>query len=448
VTLPTVSDHHRAYTAATHTPLEVAERFLKSDPLNGPFCSFIEVDPDLVLAQAAESTQWLRDGAAPRPLEGILVGVKDFIDVAGYSSRGGTGFLSVAAEQDEVLVARLKAAGAIVAGKQRTTELGLSPVGVNPLGGTPRNPHDLSRPCGGSSSGAGAAVAAGLAPLSIGTDGGGSVRIPPALCGVFGLKPTFGRVPRNGRMDVGWWTLDHPGPIARCAEDLATAFSVLSASEPLDLGGDAGIRVGVDWRWWGVPDSSVDEACRGAVEPLEPVPVEIEHIGLADVAERVSVVAEVATAVWEQTGTDPSRLSPTLRLLLAAAHDISAVEYLRAQQARTLLAREFASVFAEVDVLVTPTTACVAPALTEREMTESLFDDELLGKLTAYTFPANLTGCPALSVPVGTDPAGLPVGLQLMAPWDREDVLLGLAARLEREGVATCPPPTHRHDPL
>jgi aspartyl-tRNA(Asn)/glutamyl-tRNA(Gln) amidotransferase subunit A len=443
-----IADHHRSYLDGKATPVEVAERYLAAAPTGPPFSAFVEVDRDRVLSQAADSAERLAAGDPLRPLEGILVGVKDFIDAAGYGTRAGTAFLHERAEHDEELVTRLRAAGAVIAGKLRGTELGLSPIGVNPQCGTPRNPHDLSRPCGGSSSGAGAAVASGLTPVSVGTDGGGSTRIPPSLSGVLGLNPTFGRIPRNGQLDVGWWSIDHPGPLARGVEDLATAFSVLAGVEPLDLGDVGPVRVGVDWRWWGVPDSAVDAVCRQVVESLRPQRVSLEHVGLADVVERVTVIAEVATALWERTQASTAGYSPTLRLLMAAAEEVSAVDYLRAQQARTLLAQEFAAAFDEVDVIVTPTTACTAPPLTAQQMVDGFFDDELLGKLTAYTFPANLAGFPAVSLPVGTDPDGLPVGLQLMAPWDREDVLLRLASRLERDGLVACPPPAHRHDPL
>lgn len=447
MSLGTVADHRAAYDAGV-TPTQVAEQFLAAQPVGGQLDAFISVDPDAVRAEAAESTERLAAGKPLGPLEGILVGIKDFFDVRGYVSRGGTSFLVRHADQDAELVARLRRAGAIIAGKNRTTELGLSPIGINVSGGSPRNPHDPARPCGGSSSGAGASVAGGLIPLAVGTDGGGSVRIPPAVCGIYGLKPTFGRIPSTGAMHVGWWSVDHPGPIGRSVEDVATAYAVLADVAPVELDGGGGLRVGVDWAWWGVPDDAVDRVCRAAVDHLALQELSVAHLDLSRIAEYVTIGPEVATAMYEHLRESPDRFGHDVRANLDTSQEISAIDYLRAQQVRTLLDRAFASAFETVDVLVCPTTACTAPRLPGEVWSGGLLDEALLQRLTAYTFPANLVGLPSMSVPVGTDDDGMPIGLMLTAARGREDAVLRLAAALERSGHAAVPTPQLWNDPL
>jgi aspartyl-tRNA(Asn)/glutamyl-tRNA(Gln) amidotransferase subunit A len=444
-----IAAHRLAYAEGATNPVAVAERFLAAQPVGGTINAFVSVDPDALLAEASASAERLAAGTPAGPLEGILVGIKDFFAVRGHLSRGGTSFLAEQPQTDAEAVRRLRAAGAIVAGKNRTTELGMSPIGVNTSGGSPRNPHDTDRPAGGSSSGAGAALAAGMVPLALGTDGGGSVRIPPALCGVMGLKPTFDRIPLRGEMNVGWWSVDHAGPMARCVDDLADAYAVLADVPRPDLaGGWDDLRVGVDWDWWGQPSRAVDQACRPVAEGLDPKAVTIEHLDLVRVAEYVTIGAEVAAAMYDELRDHPERFGLDVQANLQSSLAIPAVDYLRAQQARTLIDRAFAAVFAEVDLLVTPTTACTAPKLPDSVWRDGFLDEPLLRKLTEYTFAANLIGIPAVTVPVGTDPDGMPIGLQLMAPRGREDVVLRAAAALERDGAVRVPRPAVWFDPL
>ncbi|HWH31439.1 MAG TPA: amidase [Egibacteraceae bacterium] len=444
-----IGAHREAYASGECTPVEVAERFLAAQPVGGDVDAFVSVDPDALLAEAAASARRLRDGAPSGPLEGVLVGVKDFFAVRGHVTRGGTSFLAGDAQPEAELVTRLRRAGAIIAGKNRTTELGLSPIGVNPSGGSPRNPHDRERPCGGSSSGGAAAVASGMVPLAVGTDGGGSLRIPPAVCGVLGLKPTFDRVPMGGELNVGWWSVDVAGPIARTSADLAEAYAILADVAVPDLSaGLDGVVVGVDWDWWGAPDRAIDQACRPIAEGLAAKPVTLAHMDLVRVAEYVTIGAEVAAALYDDLRDHPERFGDDVQAVLGAALEIPAVDYLRAQQARTLIDRAFGAVFAEVDVIVSPTVASTVPRLPDAVWRDGLLDEPLLRRLTAYTFPANLVGLPAVTVPVGTDADGMPIGLQIMAARGREDLVLRAAAALERDGACAVPRPATWFDPL
>ena len=444
-----IAAHRQAYADGATNPVEVAERFLATQPVGGAIDPFVSVDPEALLAEASASAARLTAGKPAGPLEGILVGIKDFFAVRGHLSRGGTSFLAEQPQADAETVRRLRAAGAIVAGKNRTTELGMSPIGVNVSGGSPRNPHDTDRPTGGSSSGAGAALASGMVPLALGTDGGGSVRIPPALCGVIGFKPTFDRIPLHGEMNVGWWSVDHAGPMARCVDDVADAYAVLAGVARPDLAGGWGdLRVGVDWDWWGQPDRAVDQACRPIAEGLDPKAVTIEHLDLVRVAEYVTIGAEVAAAMYDELRDHPERFGLDVQANLQSSLAIPAVDYLRAQQARTLIDRAFSATFAEVDILVTPTTACTAPKLPASVWRDGFLDEPLLRKLTEYTFAANLVGIPAITLPVGIDGAGMPIGLQLMAARGREDVLLRAAAALEADGTVQVARPAVWFDPL
>ncbi|MGI9017109.1 MAG: amidase [Euzebya sp.] len=450
--MTTFADLHEVYTTGEVTPVEVAERFLASRPVDGPLQSFRAVNADSVLAQAAESAQRFRAGAPLGPLDGVLVGIKDFIAVDGYRSYGGTADLGVHGDLDALLVTRLRRSGAVIAGKTHTTELGLSPTGTSAAQPTPRNPHDLHRLTGGSSSGTGAAVAAGLITAGVGSDGGGSIRIPASLCGVFGIKPSWQLVPTHGEMSVGWWSIEHIGPLARTTQDLATMLSVMS-DQPMPLTQDP-LRFGVDWAWWGQPDSQIDASCRSVVAELSPRSVTVDHIELAPVAGYVTALSELTAGIWQPLQDRPETFSADILTAVAQAPNISGADYVRAQQARAMLAEAFDRVFAEVDVLLVPTVALPAPPRpSEQELAGGILDSDLIQAMTAYTFPANLCGLPAASVPVGITPAtaanpGLPVGLQIVGPRGGDGLVLSACDALERAGLAARPRPGHEHATL
>lgn len=421
------------------TPTEVVERFLAAPPVGGALDAFTAVDAANVRSQAAAATSRLADGSTLGPLDGRLVGVKDTHVVDGYRARAGTGFLAAGDVAEGTVLRRLRATGAVVAGVNRATELGLSPLGPNPAGGTPRNPHDPTRITGGSSSGGAVAVAAGLVDWAVGTDYGGSVRIPPALCGVYGFKPTFGVVPENGLVPIGCWSLNVTGPIARTAATLARAFAVLADRPAVAANGPAPV-VGVDWRWWARPDPEVDRPCRDVVSVLDPTPVTIGP-ALLDLA-RPATYATIGVEVAAATIDHPlRRFSPDVATTLAAARALPGVDYLRAQQLRTLLADAFERVFQLVDVLVTPTTACVAQPVPRGAGRSGVLDEALLRRVTAYVFPANLVGLPAATVPVGTTDDGLPIGLQIVGRRGDDDTVLRLVGILEAGGAVSAPRP-------
>lgn len=235
----TIRDFGEAYRSGATTPAEVAERVIDalytSDRSAQPLRAFISFNEEDIRAQAKAATARWRAGAPIGPLDGVPVGVKDELDQAGYPTTVGTRFLgrSGAAQQDATAVARLRAAGALLIGKCNMHEIGIGTTGLNPHHGPARNPYDLGRCTGGSSSGSAAAVAAGLCPVALGADGGGSVRLPAALCGVFGLKPTFGRVSESGAAPL-CWSVAHIGPLAATAHDAALVQALIAGPDPRD----------------------------------------------------------------------------------------------------------------------------------------------------------------------------------------------------------------------
>lgn len=442
-----ISAVRAAYEAGTTTPAEVVDRLLEASPTAGRWRAFRAVDVDDVRRQADASATRLAEGRAAGPLEGIPVAVKDMYAVRGHRTHSGTRDLVHHGDEDALLVTRLRDAGAIIVGKAHCTELGLAPTGLNTVFGAPVNPAAPDRIPGGSSSGSGVAVSAGLTPLAIGSDGGGSIRIPAACTGVFGIKPTFGRVPTTGGAPIGWWSLDHAGPLATSAQDLATGLAVLTGAD-VDMVGDP-VTYGVDWAWWGQPDPSLDGICRAIAAELDPEHVTVDHIGLASVAGKVTALSELAAGVWDAWQDRPDRFSADLQVALSGHEAVSGADYVRAQQVRRALADAFEEVFRRVDVLVVPTTATPPPLLpSAQDQAGGVVDIDMIDAMTAYTFPANLCGLPAASVPVGTTPAGAPVGLQLIGRHGDDATVLRAAASLEHAGLASSVIPRDHVDLL
>ncbi|MEU5894640.1 amidase [Streptomyces venezuelae] len=371
--------------------------------------------------------------ASHGPLHGIPVALKDLIDVAGLATTASSRVREAhpTADADSTVAARLAAAGTALVGKTHTHEFayGLT---------TPQtsNAWDPDRVAGGSSGGSAVAVAAAAATFALGTDTGGSIRVPAALNGVVGLKPTYGLVPRHGVTSLSW-SLDHVGPLTRTVEDAALVMSVLAGHDPRDPaslptpssvdyrplpGADLrGVRVGVPRNYYFEHvDPDVELAVRGAVEQLRAlgatlVDVEIPMTRYIQATQWGLMVPE-ATAYHERTlRSAPERYGADIRVLLEAGALMSAGDYLRAQRARTLMRRAWLRMLDEVDVVAAPTVPVTAVRADQEAVvwpdgtSESVSDAYV--RLSA---PADITGVPALSVPVGRDGAGMPIGMQLL----------------------------------
>ncbi|MGX1516206.1 aspartyl-tRNA(Asn)/glutamyl-tRNA(Gln) amidotransferase subunit A [Streptomyces collinus] len=407
-------------------------------------------------ARAAEDD--IAAGRHHGPLHGIPMGLKDLIDVAGIatsaSSRVRAGHR---AEASSTVAARLEAAGAVLVGKTHTHEFayGLT---------TPqtRNAWHTGRVAGGSSGGSAVAVAAGTATFALGTDTGGSIRVPAALNGVVGLKPTYGLVPRHGVTSLSW-SLDHVGPITRTVEDAALVLAALAGHDPRDpaslaapatryrphTGTDlTGLRVGVPRNYYFdhvAPE--VETAVRKAIDRFEAlgarlVEVEIPMTRYIQATQWGLMVPE-ATAYHERTlRTVPELYRADVRVLLEAGELMPAGDYLRAQRSRTLMRREWAAVLREVDLIAAPTVPATAVEAGQETITWA--DGTAEAVSDAYvrlSSPANITGVPSLSLPVGHDRTGLPIGMQLLGRPLGERVLLraGHAYEQTRPALGLAP---------
>lgn len=407
--------------------------------------AFAAVFADEALATAQQQRETHPNAG---PLWGIPVVVKDIYDVAGYrTGNGSLGAPEHLAPQDSEAVRRLRSAGAIILGKTTTHEYAY---GVN----TPptRNPWALDRIPGGSSGGTGAAVAAGVTRAGLGTDTGGSIRIPAALCGVTGHKPTFGLVSRRGVSALSS-TLDHTGPLARTVDETVALLEVIAGHDPddphsgsgptPDFRGEfdrslVGVTVGVAEDYF--CDRLSDDVAvvfEKALRTLEDAGAVIRRVAFADVElcpDVVDVVCGVEAAYWHamQTGMKPENFGADVRKALRIGGAYSGVDYLAAQRARIAVITGMTALFdSGVDVLISPTIAMTAPAYGATEVALGGDTVPILPGINALTVPANVTGMPALTVPAGVGGDGLPVGLQLMGRPGADATVLGAGRAFE-----------------
>jgi aspartyl-tRNA(Asn)/glutamyl-tRNA(Gln) amidotransferase subunit A len=415
---------------------------------DGELHAIVDLRADAARSEADRRDRALEAGAPPGPLHGVPLTVKDVIDVAGFATRAGSAAYHDRPVRDATAVARLRAAGAVIVAKTATHEFALGVTSPQS-----RNPHDPTRIPGGSSGGSAIAVATGMGLGSLGTDTRASIRVPAALSGVVGLKPTLGRIPTDGVVTLSW-TMDHVAPMAATVADAALLLDVLSGGAPATPLHDAALRAMTravlpprrdgsgrarPWRI-GVPEAGFTGAQPAVRAMVEATLARAGELG-ADVVDAVRpdiddledagafgllVSRAEAAAAHRRLGTDLSRCWGEVADQLAAAGAIPAVDYLDAQRRRAQLADELLAVFDEVDLLALPTTLVTAPPV----------DDfaEYLMILARNAIPFSFVGFPAISIPCGRDGGGLPVGLQLVAPPGREARLVVAAAVLEGGG--------------
>jgi Asp-tRNA(Asn)/Glu-tRNA(Gln) amidotransferase A subunit family amidase len=426
---------------------------------NGALNAFCEVRPRAAGAPAAALDARIAAGedSAGLPLAGVPVAVKDVIWEAGVEATDGSrSLLGFVPEEDAIVVQRLKAAGAIVVGRVNAPEFCYRGICANDLYGVTSNPWDLGRTPGGSSGGSGAAVAAGLVPLAIGTDGGGSIRIPSSFCGIAGFKATYGVVPREPQWP-GWLTLTHVGPMAFTVEDCALMLSVMAGPDlrdpmslpplprdplALERGDLKGLRVAYSEDLGYVPvDDGVRRAFSDAIERFS-------WLGAELVAAHPAPFSPDPVDIWNTLTTTDNLASegPLLetglvgldaRGLIEPGADVSGLEYVRARNAQWEYACAWGRFMTDYDLLLTPTMECVAfehgrtgPATVGGQPIGEFYDD-----FCHFCYPFNLTGQPALSVPMGTAEHGMPVGLQIVGRRFGDDLVLAAGAAWERLGA-------------
>ena len=446
------------------SPVEIVEAHLSRIRDTEPVLnSFITVLPDAAMTAARQAERDIRAGRYRGPLHGIPVGLKDLFNTGGVRTTSGSRIYdNYVPSQDCTVAARFREAGAILLGKLNMHQFAYGPTGENPDYGHMHNPWDPDRVSGGSSGGSGSAAAAGQCTITTGSDTGGSIRIPAALCGIVGLKPTYGRVSRHGLTPLAW-SMDHPGPMVRTVEDAAITMNVIAGHDPNDVasatlpvpdftaaltGEVRGLRIGVPRQYMEAPlDPEVRQAINEALEQMEKmgadvVEVEFPEFDHAAAISTTMLMAEASACFRDLLASDGNRLYEPVRLRLEAGLFISAVDYLRAQQARAVFDRAARRLLEDVDLLAGPTEPVTAPPLLQQQVLAGEHEVGTVAALTQYTRPYNITGFPAISVPCGFSSEGLPIGLQVAGrPFDEETVLRAAHAYEQSTNWHTRRPP-------
>ena len=424
------------------SPVELVEACLRQiDIEEKKINAFITVTADEARAQAreAESLQMKLASEEMPPLLGIPFAAKDLYDTAGIRTTGGTSYLkdNIPGGDAEVIT-RLKRAGMIMLGKTNTHEIALGVTTVNPHYGATRNPHDLSRISGGSSGGSAAALAANMSPAALGTDTGGSIRIPASLCGVVGLKPTYGRVSLSGIMPLSW-NLDHAGPMTRSVRDAGLMLNAMAGYDPRDPSSvdvpdedfvgelEAGIhtwRIGLaEEGYMDFAAPEVESAVREAVRVFQSLGAKVESLNFSWLSEGarangLMTPADGAAYHHERMTKSPEVYGEDVLRRLRMGQAFTSTEYSLARRKQAEMKRRMQQFFENYDLLILPSTSVTAPFIEGPDAVEQA------KLLTRFTAPFNLTGLPALSIPCGQAENGLPIGLQIVGPaWQEKKVL-------------------------
>ena len=455
----TAAEIAQAVRSGETTALAVTEaalaRIARLDPLLG---AFTDVTAERARAQARAIDAAHAAGKPPGTLAGVPFAVKNLFDVEGLATRAGSKINRerAPAERDSPLIERLEAAGAVLLGALNMGEYAYDFTGENVHDGASRNPHDTSRMTGGSSGGSAGAVAGRLVPLALGSDTNGSIRVPSSLCGLFGLKPTYGRLSR-ARSFPFVASFDHLGPFGRSARDLALSYDAMQGPDPDDaacvnrpaeptLGalerGAGGLRIAVAGGYFatGLTAEAQTAMSRVAQALGARRTVELPEAQRARAAAYVITASEGAGLHLDRLRQRAKDFDPAVRDRLIAGAMVPATAVNRAQKFRRWYRERVLALFDEVDAILAPATPCTAPLIGQQTFRLDGVEMPVRPNLGIYTQPISFIGLPVVAVPVPLAP--LPIGVQVIAaPW-REDVALRIAYALERAGVATAPRPS------
>ena len=436
------------------SPVELTRFFLERiERLQPSLNAFITVTPDLARKQARQAEREILKGKYRGPLHGIPISLKDLFYTAGIRTTAGSKILrSFIPGENAAVVEFLYAAGAVLLGKTNLHEFAYGVTSQNPHYGPVHNPWDLKRIAGGSSGGSAAAVSAALGLASLGTDTGGSIRIPSAACGVVGLKPTRGLVPLQGVIPLAF-TLDHVGPICRSVEDAALMMEAIAPSGGRYAGGwrrngrwsTRSLRGGIKNLRVGIPrqyffdrlQKEVREFVLTACATLSRLGAELREVEVKGMKEAVSLVAlitvgEALSYHWKWLKKRSSDYGADVRERMKLNENQRTVDYLQAQEKRRLYTQSFLEIFDSVDVLVAPSLPVPPPLIGQKEISWGRTKEDVRAALLRMTRPGNLTGLPAISLPCGLTADGLPVGLQILGRHCDEPTLLRVAHAYEQ----------------
>ncbi|AMA60805.1 AtzE family amidohydrolase [Bradyrhizobium sp. CCGE-LA001] len=424
---------------------------------DGVLNSFTDVTADRARAKARAIDADIAAGKDVGPLAGVPFAVKNLFDVAGLSTRAGSKINRdlAPAKRDATLIERMEAAGAVLVGALNMGEYAYDFTGENVHDGPSRNPHDTTRMTGGSSGGSGSAVGGALVPIALGSDTNGSIRVPSSFCGIFGLKPTYGRLSR-ARSFPFVASLDHLGPLARSVTDLALAYDAMQGPDaddgacttrgleptlPLIANPVSDLRIAIAGGYFqnNVFPEAVEAVSRVAKALGATKVVDVPEASRARAAAYVITTTEGASLHLDRLRKRPNDFDPAVRDRLIAGAMVPAPLVDRAQKFRRWYRAQLAEIFKSVDVLIAPATPCTAPKLGQVNFTLDGVELPVRANIGIHTQPISFVGLPVVAVPVPLEP--LPIGVQIIAaPW-REDIALRVAYALEQMGVVAAPGP-------
>ncbi|XP_052878655.1 fatty acid amide hydrolase-like [Gossypium arboreum] len=475
-----IRDFAYAYRSKLVTPSKIAEEIITlvegCKYHKAPTPLLISFDAEDIRKQAAASTQRFKEGNPLSILDGIFMAIKDDIDCYPHPTKGASTWMHEvrSVEKDAVSVSRLRSCGLIFIGKANMHEFGMGTTGNNPNYGTTRNPYAHERYTGGSSSGPAAIVASGLCSAALGTDGGGSIRIPSSLCGVVGLKTTYGRTNMGGSL-CGSGTVEIAGPIASTVEDVILVYAAILGSSPEDrislkpsppclpilsslenvniLGS---LQLGKYTEWFNdVHSTDISDVCEDVLNLLskshgcKTIEIVIPELHEMRIAHLVSIGSESLCSLNPDIEDGKGvKLNCDTRTCMALFRTFTASDYVAAQCLRRRIMHHHMEIFKKVDVIVTPTTGMTAPKIPPGALENGESNMQVSGYLMRFILAANLLGLPAITVPVGYDKQGLPIGLQLIGrPWG-EATILRLASAIEELCAESRRKPASFHDLL
>lgn len=438
----------------TISPVELFDATLRNvRRLQPRLNSFITITEEEGRKTAVRAEEEIQSGNYRGPLHGIPISIKDLFATRGVRTTAGSLILGKwIPEYDATAVSKLREAGMVLIGKTNMHEFAYGVTNDNPHYGPARNPWDVARVPGGSSGGSGAAVASSQCAASLGSDSGGSIRIPSAVCGVVGLKPTYGRVSRHGAIPLAW-SLDHVGPIAKTVEDTAIVLSAIAGQDSEDPSSSSrpvpdyrkemqddirGLRMGIPRQFFfDHVDPEIEHAVNAAIRKLGVLGMKAVEINIPGLENCAAIEAHItlaeATSYHEQyLKKQAGDYGPGVRTNLEAGRFLLATDYVKSQRARAWLQQKFREVFERADVIVTPTLPAFPPVVGEVWVQSGDMRESVIDAFLRFNIPYDLTGLPSISVPCGFSSVGLPIGLQIAGRAFEEPTILKVAHAYEQ----------------